>query len=541
LQDIKGKKVVIYARVSTVRQADNEVSIHDQIDRVEQFVTARGGVVVDKRIEPGASATNTARPEYQRMIADALDGKFEVIAAFSLSRLFRNALDYLQARAQLRAAGIKLVSVTQDFADDPTGELALSMVALFDEYQSAENAKHVKRTMLANAKAGYWNGQTPPIGYKTVSVPQPKGKDRKKLVIDEATAHLPRLIFETYVNGTLDGPIGIVRLAAFLNGRGETLRGRKFHVSNVHAILSNTAYVGCAFFNKRCSKTRAARPSEEWVPISVPQLIPEDLFYQAQAQMAARDPKMGRHAHKTNTNLLTSKVLCGTNSSNGCGGGMTTATGKSGLHSYYSCNTRRTSGKHFCKGRWVRMDDLDDLVVDKVIEQVLQPDRLKGLLSSWLDQNSVAEGLDRNELKSLRSRLTMLDGESANVIGLVRKGLLTADDPQIERELAQIASQKRAINADIELLERKLADPSRKITPDILRRFGELVSGSLRERGNPLRKGYVDLLVDKVEVGDDLIRISGDRTRLARAASGTPPHMVPKAIREWRTRQDSNL
>lgn len=541
MQDIKGKKVVIYARVSTVRQADNEVSIQDQIDRVRQFVTARGGVVVDERVEPGASATNTARPEYQRMISDALDGKFDVIAAFSLSRLFRNALDYLQTRAQLRAAGIKLISVTQDFADDPTGELALSMVALFDEYQSAENAKHVKRTMIANAKAGNWNGQTPPIGYKTISVPQPKGKDRKKLVIDEETAHIPRLIFNTYVNGTADGPIGIVRLAALLNERGETLRGRRFHVSNVHAILSNTAYIGCAFFNKRCSKTRALRPPEEWVPISVPSMISEDLFYQAQALMAARDPKMGREAQKTNTNLLTGKVCCGTDRSNGCGGGMTTASGKSGTHRYYACNTRRTSGSSNCAGRWVRMDHLDDVVVDKVIEHVLMPDRLRYLLSSWLDQNSIAEGHDRAELKSLRSRLTMLDGESANVISLVRKGLLTADDPQIERELAQITSQKRAVNADIELLERKLADPARKITPEVLRGFADLVSSSLRERSNPLRKQYIDLLVDKVEVADDLIRITGNRSRLARAAAGTPPHMVPKAIREWRTRQDSNL
>ena len=152
MQNLKGKRVVIYARVSTVKQADNDISINDQICRVRDFVTARGGIVVKECIEPGASATNTARPVYKQMIVDALDGEFDVIAAFSLSRLFRNALDYLQERVRLKANGIKLVSITQDFADDPTGELALSMVALFDEYQSAENAKHVKRTMLANAK-----------------------------------------------------------------------------------------------------------------------------------------------------------------------------------------------------------------------------------------------------------------------------------------------------------------------------------------------------------------------------------------------------
>ena len=51
------------------------------------------------------------------MLSDARDGKFKIIVAYSLSRLFRNALDYMKARAELRSAGVKLISVTQDFAD----------------------------------------------------------------------------------------------------------------------------------------------------------------------------------------------------------------------------------------------------------------------------------------------------------------------------------------------------------------------------------------------------------------------------------------
>ena len=135
----------------------------------------------------------------------------------------------------------------------------------------------------------------------------------------------------------------------------------------------------------------------------------------------------------------------------------------------------------------------------------------------------------------------MLEGESANVIALVRKGLMSADDPQIEKELGQIAAQKRAVLADIDVMERKLADPGMAVTPAILDKFGSLVGSALRDRTSPLRKQYIALLVDRVDVGDDLVRITGTRSRLARAASGAPPHQVPKAEREWRTRQDSNL
>ena len=541
LGNLAALKCVIYARVSTTRQADNDISIPDQEAQGKRYIGERDGTHVRTYVEPGASATTTVRPVYQEMLADAHAGQIDVVVTFALSRMFRNALDYLKARAEFRAAGIQLISITQDFSSDPAGEMALSMVAIFDEYHSAENAKHVKRTMVENARRGFWNGQTPSLGFKTITVPQPKGKDRKKLIVDTATAPLVRFIFDTYVHGTPEGPIGLTRLAELLNKRGETIRGNKFHVSNVHAILTNTAYIGVVFFNKHDSRLKKMRPETEWVPITVPSIIDEDLFYQAQAQMAARNPKMGQAAERTNKNLLTKKVKCGTGAGDGCGGGMTTATGNSGSHRYYACHTSTKSGKSICSGRWTPMDRLDDLVVESVINKVLAPDRLSMLLEAWLDRSALGEAADRKELKGLRARQTKLDAESAAVIKLVRNELVSPDDPQIKKELGQITAQKRAVAADIDILKRKLADPAKSINPDILAKFSDLISSTMRDRSSPLRREYVDLLVSRVEVGNSVVRIMGSRTALSRAACGTKPHAVPKTEREWCARQDSNL
>jgi site-specific DNA recombinase len=38
------------------------------------------------------------------------------------------------------------------------------IMALFDEYQSRENGKHVMRALKENARQGFWNGALPPIG-----------------------------------------------------------------------------------------------------------------------------------------------------------------------------------------------------------------------------------------------------------------------------------------------------------------------------------------------------------------------------------------
>ena len=541
--DLKGKRVAFYARVSTKRQADNDLSVPDQTSYGERWVAEHGAVLIQNYVEAGASATRDDRTQFQAMIAAATSDEhpLDVILVHSLSRLFRNALHFMQYKAILRRHRVRIISITQSFGDDPASELAVGMLALFDEYHSAENSKHVKRTMLANASRGHWNGQTPPIGYRTVTVAQPRGKDRKKLEIDPAAAPVVRFLFTTYVNGHEGKPIGITRLASLLNERGERLRGKPFHVSNVHAILTNTAYIGVVMYNKRDSRTGEARPEEEWVPIPVPPIVDEDMFYAAQAQMAARDPRMGKAAEKTNTNLLTGHVVCGCGG-DGCGGGMTTGTGKSGKYSYYVCHRRARAGASQCGGRRVRMEKLDDLVVDALVDRVLEPGRLTILLQAWMDRGEAAIAERRAELKQLRSRKTLLDGESTNVIKLVRSGLMSADDPQIATELGNIAAQKKSVDIDIDHLERQLASSSLAVEPKVVERFGRLLADKLRNPHDATtRRAYVRLLIDKVEVGHEQIRVTGSRKKLAKLATGTPPQLVPKAEREWRTQQDSNL
>jgi predicted site-specific integrase-resolvase len=64
-------RVAVYARVSTGRQAEHDLSIPDQIAQIEAWCTARGFNPVAQFIEPGASATDDKRPEFQRMIERA--------------------------------------------------------------------------------------------------------------------------------------------------------------------------------------------------------------------------------------------------------------------------------------------------------------------------------------------------------------------------------------------------------------------------------------------------------------------------------------
>lgn len=87
---------------------------------------------------------------------------------------------------------MELVSITQDIGQDASGEFIRKVLNVFDEHQSRENAKHVHRAMLENARQGFWNGSRPPYGY-SVTVHERRGtKEKKVLAINEQEARVMR-------------------------------------------------------------------------------------------------------------------------------------------------------------------------------------------------------------------------------------------------------------------------------------------------------------------------------------------------------------
>ena len=61
-------RAALYLRVSTGRQAENDLSIPDQRRQAKGYCASRGWEIVAEYVEPGLSATDDRRPEFQRMI-----------------------------------------------------------------------------------------------------------------------------------------------------------------------------------------------------------------------------------------------------------------------------------------------------------------------------------------------------------------------------------------------------------------------------------------------------------------------------------------
>ncbi len=284
-----------------------------------------------------------AHPTFQQMIERACDSDyaFDVIIVHSYSRFFREAFEQEFYLRKLAKHGVKVVSITQPVGDEaePVQAMMRKVIALFDEYQSKENAKHVIRSMKENARQGFWNGATPPLGYMLIAAERRGTKTKKKLDIDLVEAETVRLIFKLYLHGDgTSGALGVKEIVKWLNTRGyRTRRGKTFGVGSLHKMLTNMIYIGRWRFNQKSAKTGSKKPGDEIVEIPVPAIIDPDTFERVQRLLHARSPKIVAARVTTGPTLLTGLAVCAT-----CHGGLMlrTGTSKSGrVYRYYTCST----------------------------------------------------------------------------------------------------------------------------------------------------------------------------------------------------------
>lgn len=99
------------------------------------------------------------------------------------------------ARLALRKAGAELVSITQDIGQDGSGEFIPKILNVFDEHQSWENAAHVHRAMLENARQGLLERSSSAVRLQRRSQGARGSKEKKVLVINEEEARTVRLMF----------------------------------------------------------------------------------------------------------------------------------------------------------------------------------------------------------------------------------------------------------------------------------------------------------------------------------------------------------
>ena len=536
-------RVAVYLRISTGRQAEQELSIPDQKAQTRAWAAQRGWTVVAEYVEPGASATDDKRPEFQRMIERACDGEnaFDVIVVHSFSRFFRDAFGLEFYVRKLAKHGVRLVSITQELGDDPAQVMMRQVIALFDEYQSKENAKHVLRAMKENARQGFWNGSCPPLGYRTVEAERRGARVKKKLAVDPVEAEQVRLIFQLFLEGHQgSGPMGIKAVAGWLNERGYTTRtGGRWGTSRVHSLLSNPVYAGRQRFNVKDSRTYRLKGASEHIYCDAPAVVGSETFDRVQALLKSRNPRVNPPRIVTGPILLTGLVVCAS-----CGGSMTlrAGTSRSGdVYRYYSCSSFLKKGRTACRGRSMRMDKLDLLVTQHMADRLLEPERLTTLLSSLAGRRAERAAAVDRRLAALAREAEEADERLRRLYKLVEDGRDHVDDI-LRARMADLKLAREKAHAALERA-RSGTRAVEDISPIVVERFTRTMREKLTTGEVPFRKAYLGSLLDRIEVDDGEVRIVGRKEVLEQAvlAARQGEAGVHSFVPKWRPRQDLNL
>src|SRR5215471_21440694 len=135
--------VVSYARVSSERQAEKDLSIAAQLKALRKYALERDWEIRSEFVDEAESARSANRPAFKEMIALARQKQkgFDAILVWKLSRFARNREDSIIYKSLLRKHGISVISINEQVDETPAGKLLEGMIEVIDEFYSINLAQ----------------------------------------------------------------------------------------------------------------------------------------------------------------------------------------------------------------------------------------------------------------------------------------------------------------------------------------------------------------------------------------------------------------
>jgi site-specific DNA recombinase len=305
------RRVAAYARVST--SSDEQLlSIEAQKDYYPKYIgTHPNWEFVALYADEGISGTSSKnRPEFNRMIEDARNGKIDLIVTKSISRFARNTVDTLMTIRRLKDFGVEVFfEKEQIFTFDSKGEFMLTLLSSMAQEESrslSENVKWGQRKRMADGKYSLPYGQF--LGYK-------KGADGKPEIVDEEAIIVKR-IYRMYLEGRTPSNIASILTEENIPSPGGSPQWLN---KTIISILSNEKYYGAAllqktftedFLTRKCRKNTGELP-QYYIENDHKPIINKAVFDEVQLRMANKNKIRDNPSHNTFAN----KLLCGD-----CGG-----------------------------------------------------------------------------------------------------------------------------------------------------------------------------------------------------------------------------
>lgn len=495
------RRVAGYARVST--DSEEQINSYEaQVDYYTKFITGRADwIFIEVYTDEGITALNTRnRHGFNRMIADAVDGKMDLIITKSIARFARNTVDTLNTVRLLKEKGVEVYFEKENiYTFDSKGEVLITIFSSLAQEESrtiSENVAWGWRKKFSDGQFSLPYKQF--LGYE-------KGPDDLPRIV-ESEAAVVRNIYALYLQGK-----SISTITKQLTNDGvPTPSGKpKWHGSVVQSILRNEKYAGAALLQKTFTLDFLEK-KRKWNDGEVDQyyhtgtheaIIEPWVFDQAQLEMERRQA-LGR---SFSGGVFGGRVVCGE-----CGGLYGPKVWYSGTkyqRTIWRCNHKYEKGKSPCPTPHFTEDEIKRAFVT-VFNRML-PGKENIIVAC---RETIAMLLDTSRMDASRAKLT---------------AQLDAVSDQIRKHISLNASEAQnqdAYGAEYEKLAAKYTT--------LKQRLAQLDDG-LRQRHRRCIElnAYMDALADTGELltefdarlwaaNIDVVTVRSDRTMAFRFKDG---------------------
>lgn len=371
---LKRKRVCAYARFFSGSESQSE-SLENQTIYYQNLIEANPdyeyvGIFADQ----GITGTKDERPEFQKMLALAREGKLDRILTKSISRFARNTTIVLELVRELKELGVEVVFEKENISTmTGDGELMLTILSSFAQEESkniSENIKWHYRRKFEEGKVAI--NTTRFLGYDKT--------EQGELVINPIQAQVVKRIFAEYVAGK-----GSFVIAKELNDEGiQTVAGGAWHSSTIINILKNEKYKGDAKLQKTYSKDYLTKKKcinhgeieSYYIENNHPPIISREMWEEAQQQIILRGKAKGHKLENkdqySNRYPLTGKLLCSK-----CGATLRRRVWNSKYSCkkvMWQCSTYIQEGKNSCSGTTIEDDEIGRMNIQKetLVEEVFK-------------------------------------------------------------------------------------------------------------------------------------------------------------------------
>lgn len=273
--DYQMKRVALYIRVSSDKQAKTGDSLREQEETLLDYVKSQKDMTVHSTyIDDGISGQKLKRDEFQRLMNDVKNNQIDMILFTKLDRWFRSLKHYLNNQDILEKHNVHWIAVSQAYYDTTTayGRTFINQVMSFAELEAQMTSERLIAVFDNKIKNGEVASGSTPLGYRI---------EDKRLVPDDDA----KIVLDIFRYQDLHGNVSqTVRYLFESYGISRTCTG-------LRRLFRNQTYIG-----KNRENDKFCEP-----------IVPEDLFQSVNSQLNTR---LTHRTNAKNTYLFTGLIVC---------------------------------------------------------------------------------------------------------------------------------------------------------------------------------------------------------------------------------------